>query len=109
MADEWEWRRVNRGGSKSLNFASVLPSGGEYGGSFPSDNETPQLVRQFEAKLAPQSVADDLEAVYLTPLGQFTILDWTGYVTAYSSEDIEGTDRCNVTCTLAKPFLDLTE
>lgn len=101
---------TRRGGSKALNFASVLPSGSGFGGSYPSDNQTPQVERSFEALAAPSSVADTMEALFLTQLGVTTILGWTGYVSAYDAQlTARGTDRWTVQVTLSKPTVDLSD
>lgn len=108
MAD-WEWRRASRGGDKALSFESVLPPlAGGWGGSFVRDNSTPVIRREFRTTPAPQSVADAVESAWLSPHGTYTILGFTGYVESWSSEDIDGTNRCYVSCTLSKPTVDLS-
>lgn len=111
---DWEWRRTGRGVRKQINVASVMPAGeGEYGGSFSSDLTTPILWRTYVAKLAPESVADAVEDAALEMLGTYSITDsvgrtFSGYVVECELDDIEGTDRVNVTCRLEKPSLDLS-
>lgn len=98
MAD-WEWRRTNRGSTKSVLVSTTYPSDdASYGSHYLFDQAKPIKKYEFVALNAPKSLADEIEANHDLRETPYTLTDnqddtYTGIIETWEAANVDGTTR----------------